>query len=92
MVLLNIQTDPFLAKILGKRVTTMLSIRSLSDLSRIENRRLYSFEGYNDIHMSDDIISMNIIGNPVNDFIIFYLIPSMILATTHMFQEVQKIS
>lgn len=92
ILLLNIQTNPLLAKIPGKRVTTMLSIGSLSDFSRIENARLYSFEGYNDIDMSDDIVSMNVIGNRVNDFAIFYLIPSMLLATTHMFQEVQKIS
>jgi len=35
MVLPNIQTGPFLAKIPGKRVTTMLSTGSLSHLSRI---------------------------------------------------------
>jgi len=42
--------------------------------------------------MSDDIVAMNVIGNGVNEFIIFHLIPSMILATTHMFQEVQNFS
>jgi len=44
------------------------------------------------MNMSDDIVSTNVIGNGVNEFILFHLIPSMILATSHVFQEVQKFS
>lgn len=85
MVLINIQIDAFLTYIPGSITTIVLNKRSISSLSSIENVRLYNFEDYNGINMSDEIVSMNVIGNGVNDIIRFRLITKMILATIGMF-------
>lgn len=85
MVLLNIQIEASLTWVHSKIKTIVLNKRSISTLSNIENVRLYNFEDYNAIKMSDEIVCMNVIGNGVNDIIRFHLIKKMILDAIGMF-------
>ena len=85
MVLLNIQIEAFLTQVPGRITTIVLNKRSISSLSIIENVRLYNFEDYNAIKMSDEIVCTNVTRNGVNDIIRFHLITKMILAAIGMF-------